>query len=182
MEGGCRVCFDDSPIISRACFTRFCSMFSRFRLVPRSDLNRLQFVCCECPQHISPTVGQQHSNLGYGQPLRDFDVCEKRVFFPDMVFGTKFIFRLTENWLRIMGCLWDMLCTSCQGGDTINWNQRRLRLGQGQQNKPCLSKFVKLLIFRKGRIMLLLSRVAKGLRTRTVLEICGAGLAGVATP
>jgi len=67
-----------------------------------------------------------------------------------MVFGTKLIFSLATKWLRIRGCAGDMLFTCCEGGDTLNRNWNQPRLDPEQQDKICLPKVVKTLIFRKN--------------------------------
>ena len=95
-------------------------------------------VCfCKCPQHVFPHLDNniQIRDIASHSPI--FDVFEKRVFYPDMVFGTKL--SLVAKWLRIRGGLWDMLFTSCEDGDTLNRNWNRLHC-QEQQNKTCLSK------------------------------------------
>jgi len=91
------------------------------------------------------------------------------------------IFSLATKWLRIRGCAGDMLFTCCEGGDTLNRNWNQPRLDPEQQDKICLPKVVKPSFSEKMKSKLMLSLVAKSLRTRAVLGICCSYIARVVT-
>ena len=144
--------------------------------------SKASVVCfCECPRTCFCYTWTTILKFGMAPAITGFLIFWKTCILPRHGFGTKLIFSLATKWLRIRGCAGDMLFTCCEGGDTLNRNWNQPRLDPEQQDKICLPKVVKPAFSEKMKSKLMLSLVAKSLRTRAVLGICCSYIARVVT-